>query len=385
MRVAFFQRVFAHYQIGLMKELSSSSDHTYSFFGENRDPLSSGIEPVSEDAITMLPYTVCRTIHWGRHIAFQWKAVDVALRGRHEAIILEGGATILTNWPAMIISRLRGKRVLLYTHGWIRDEHGIKKMVMNIFYRFAHGLLLYGMKARAIGTAYGFDPERMYVVYNSLDDESIRHHMDSLSAAMQERFLCEWFGEEPRYPIIVCVGRLNAVKKYPLLLEAASILKNEGVGVNIMLVGEGPERCVLVEQAAELGVPLKLAGAQYDEDFLSRALTSAAMTVIPGWAGLSVIHSLSYGTPVVIHDNDDEQAPEVEAVKQGVNGARFREGDAADLARAILCVVKTLPKTPEVERRCRSVIDEAYSPGQMRKQFDAAVSGVPASGPTKAH
>jgi glycosyltransferase involved in cell wall biosynthesis len=98
-----------------------------------------------------------------------------------------------------------------------------------------------------------------------------------------------------------------------------------------------------------------------------------------------VIHSLSYGTPVVIHDNDDNQGPEVEAVKEGVNGARFREGDAADLARAIQRVLKTLPKIPEVERNCRWVIDQAYSPGQMRRQFDAAVSGVPASVQTKAH
>lgn len=380
MRVAFFQRIFAHYQLGLMKELSASPGNTYSYYGENRDPLSSGIEPVSENVIRMLPYTVCKTVHWNEHCAFQWKAVDVALRGAYDAIILEGGATILTNWPAMILARLRGKRVLLYTHGWLRRERGVRRIVKNIFYRLAHGLLLYGTRARAFGLEYGFRPECLYVVYNSLDDEEICRYRQSLTARMCTEFLCDWFGIHAALPMIVSVGRLNAVKEYPLLLEAAGLLKDRyGIEVNILLVGEGSERPVLIEQAVELGLRLALAGAQYDEEFLSRAISSAAMMVIPGAAGLSVIHSLSYGTPVVVHGSDDEQMPEVEAVREGVNGARFKRGDADDLARAMRDVLTMLPKTPEIERQCRSVVDEAYSPGRMATVFDAAVAGAPAS------
>ncbi|MGE5314212.1 MAG: glycosyltransferase family 4 protein [Acidobacteriota bacterium] len=381
MRVAFFQRIFAHYQAGLMKALTASSRHTYTFYGENRDPLSSGIEPVSEEVRRMLPYTICRTRHWGRHCAFQWRAVARALYGPDDVLILEGGLTILTNWPAMIAARLRGKRVLLYTHGWLRRESGIRKFAKNTFYRMAHALLLYSPRARAIGESYGFDPRRLFVVYNSLDDETILQYRQNLTGMMRQEFRREWLGAKSDLPMVVSVGRLNAAKEYPLLLEAAALLNKRGLAVTIMLVGEGPERPILAEQAMELGVTLVLPGARYDEQFLSRAISSASLMVIPGAAGLSVIHSLSYGTPVVVHDDDDEQGPEVEAVKEGVNGARFRRGSVDDLARAMRAVLEELPKTPEVEALCRTVVDEAYSPRRMAEVFDCAVSGMPADHP----
>ncbi|HLP15683.1 MAG TPA: glycosyltransferase family 4 protein [Bacteroidota bacterium] len=380
MRVAFFQRIFARYQAGLVKELAASSVHSYGFFGGDQDPLASGIEPLDRLLIDELPYTVCRTVHWGPHCAFQWRSVWCALTGVYDVLILEGGASIVTNWLAIIIARIRNKRVLLYTHGWLRVERGLKKIVKNAFYRLADGLLLYGKRGRDFGIASGFDPRRLYVVYNSLDDEPICRQRRALSAAACDEFIRTWFGAaHVGCPLVVSVGRLNTIKEYPLLLEACAILNRErGIDLSLMLAGDGPERAVLEEQARELDVRLVMAGARYDEEFLGLMIAAASMMVIPGAAGLSVIHSLSYGTPVVVHDDDDAQGPEAEAVMEGVNGAHFSRGDAADLARAMLTVLSDLPKTHAVRECCRQVVDQAYSPGRMREAFDQAVSGYPA-------
>jgi glycosyltransferase involved in cell wall biosynthesis len=379
LRVAFFQRMFASYQAGLMKELAASSEHSYRFFGEDRDPLETGIEPVGEDERRLLRYTVCRTRHWSRHIACQWKAVETALFGTDDVIILEGGCTILTNWPAIAIARWRRKHVLLYTHGWLHRETGMRKYLKNTFYRLADGLLLYGNKARQIGLEYGFPLDRLYVAYNSLDDQTISRQHTAVSEARCAAFRQSLFGDASADPMIVSVGRLTAVKRYPLLIDAVAVLRGRGVPVTVLLVGDGPERALLAAQAAACAVPLALPGARYDEAYLGVCLSAAAMTVVPGAAGLSVIHSLSYGTPVVVHNDDDDHMPEHEAVEDGFNGARFRAGDAEDLARAIEHVLHDLPRGPDVARHCRSVVENAYSPKKMRQVFDAAVSGRPAS------
>ena len=94
LRVAFFQRIFAHYQAGLVRELGQNSEHEYHFFGDDHDPLGSGIEPIPAGLCTQVTHTVCRTVHWGECLAFQWRAVYEALFGDFEAYILEGSFTV---------------------------------------------------------------------------------------------------------------------------------------------------------------------------------------------------------------------------------------------------------------------------------------------------
>lgn len=111
MRVAFFQRVFAQYQGGLVKELAKSSTHTYSFFSDVRDPLSSGIEPLPSELRSEVGFTSCRTTHLSLRVAFQWRAVWEALFGSFDAFIFEGSLTLLTNWLALLVAKVRRKRV----------------------------------------------------------------------------------------------------------------------------------------------------------------------------------------------------------------------------------------------------------------------------------
>lgn len=378
-RVAFFQRIFANYQAGLLKELARHSENAYHFFSDFRDPLGSGIEPLKEELRKQLPYVACRTLQLGKYIAFQWRAVREALLGEMDVLILEGNFTHPTNWLALLTARLRRKRVLLYTHGWLRRETGIKRYLRNFFYRLADGLLLYGHRACRIGMEYGFSQNRLYVIYNSLDDEEIQVWRSLVTPDLCHNFRVEWFGTEADKPLIVSVGRLNVVKNYALLLQAAARLQHRGQDVNILLVGDGPERSALLNIAHETGIRLVLAGSSYSEEFLSVCISAADMTVIPGAAGLTVIHSLSYGTPVIVNDEDNLQMPESEAVQEGLNGARFRAGDVDDLARAIVWVLQNLPQNPRTVAQCRSIVDTAYSPSRMRVVFDHAVAGYNAT------
>jgi glycosyltransferase involved in cell wall biosynthesis len=374
-RVFFFQRIFAHYQSGLVKELARHSENEYHFFSDIRDPQGSGIEPLPEKLRRQVPYTVCRTVQLGKYIAFQWRAVREALLGEMDVLILEGSFMHPTNWLALLTARLRRKRVLLYTHGWLRREIGIKRYLKNFFYRLADGLLLYGQRACRIGMEYGFSQGRLYVVYNSLDDEEIQIWRSLVTPDICHNFRTEWFGAEADKPLLVSVGRLNVVKNHALLIQAAARLQHRGQDINILLVGDGPERSALLNLAHKAGVRLVLAGPSYSEEFLSVCISAADMTVIPGAAGLTVIHSLSYGTPVIVNDQDDLQMPESEAVQEGLNGARFRAGDADDLARAIVWVLQNLPRNQRTAAQCRSIVDTAYSSVRMRVVFDLAVAG----------
>ncbi len=380
LRVAFFQRVFAHYQAGLVRELARKSRHEYTFFGDDRDPAGTGIEVLPVTLRSQIAFHRRKTVHWGRKLAFQWCAVREALFGDFDAYVFEGSFTIATNWLAIPVARLRRKRVLLYTHGWLRRETGLKAAIRRRFYRLADGLLLYGERARDLGLESGFSADALYVTYNSLDEDSMERSRSRLTPAMHDAFRRKQFGQHSKDPMIVSVGRLTSAKAYSLLVDAAGLLGRQHFPVNILLVGEGPERETLERRAHELGVRLMCPGGTYDEDFLSLCFAAADIAVIPGAAGLSVIHSLSYGTPVIVHDDADSQMPESEAVEPGTSGSLFRCGDAEDLARSIMKTLRQLPRSPGVAAQCRAVVDAAYVPSKMRVVFDDAVSAYPARG-----
>jgi hypothetical protein len=91
------------------------------------------------------------------------------------------------------------------------------------------------------------------------------------------------------------------------------------------------------------------------------------------------MHALIYGTPVITHDDFDQQKPEFEAIQAGITGAFFRRGDAGDLAGAIRTWLSMHGDRRAVATRCRERVLQYYTPDNQREIIDSAVDGVPAN------
>ncbi len=68
-------------------------------------------------------------------------------------------------------------------------------------------------------------------------------------------------------------------------------------------------------------------GASYDEELNYRLIACSDCCISPGEVGLTAIHSLMYGTPVITHNNFDQQMPEYEAIIPKYNGDYFNFND----------------------------------------------------------
>jgi glycosyltransferase involved in cell wall biosynthesis len=186
------------------------------------------------------------------------------------------------------------------------------------------------------------------------------------------------FFSDSKIPVLIYTGRLTKSKGLALLLTAMSQLQNQGFKTSLLLVGDGPEREPLTQLAKTSGVAVHFYGACYDEDRLAELIMSANLTVAPGKVGLTAMHSLIYGTPVITHDDPDDQMPEWEAIIPGQTGDFFRRGDVHDLARVIQ-KWSMLPWPDEsIRKRCMSVIDCSYNPSFQRSIINRAVVGLPA-------
>ncbi len=381
---------FAHYRLPVLRALTEAWEAaggrlTIVSDRQANQPALTTIDPALAElpvAEGGLRWRFVRNRWLPRNLLWQSGLVKVALGREQRVLILLGNPYFLSTWVATILARLRGKRVLFWTHGVTRREHGLQKRLRFGFLRLADGLLLYGNWARdQLVRSGGFDPAKLHVIFNSLDHDVQLRGRELLSDERLAAVRRECFGKRAELPLLVFCGRLVARKRIDLVLEAAHRLQRDGRPVNVLLVGDGPLQEHLRKLAADLDLAdgVHFAGPCYDEERLALLLGAADLCVAPDGLGLLAIHALTYGTPLITHGNVERHFPEYEAVVPGLNGAIFAEGDPRDLADVIAAWLDAAPDRGEVRAACHQVVDRWYNPTAQVERIARAVAGQPAT------
>jgi len=367
---------FPHYRAGVNRELIASRKYEYLFVGADKAPPEDGIECWSHPKDvqfldTKLYFPLGRSL-------FQSHVLRLALRRNIHSIIFLGCAEFATTWIAAALARLSGKRVYFWTHGWTEPDRGLKKYFRMAFYRLANVLLLYGHHAKKIGLECGIRPERMHVIFNSLDYKVQMEACETVKEGDLPAIRAAFFGGQAARPMLICTGRLIPMRHLDLLLDAMKYLDQEGFPVNLLLIGDGPGRSALKSQAEQNHLSVHFYGPCYDETLLASFFMAADLLAMPGRIGLAAMHSLAYGTPVVVHDNPYDQGPEWEAIIPGFNGAHFAHADSRDLARVLRQWLEKAPDRKLIRTRCREVIEKFYNPATQVELIERALDGEPA-------
>src|SRR5262245_28040709 len=124
-RIAFFNPIFAHYRSALVRELRASQRFEYFLFGDTEDRYSNipVLDLSADEHFRPTPYR-----RFLRVFAWQRGSVLPALSGDYDCFILEGDAYYLSTWVGAVLARLRGRRVLYWSHGWTRLDTGLKRI-----------------------------------------------------------------------------------------------------------------------------------------------------------------------------------------------------------------------------------------------------------------
>jgi glycosyltransferase involved in cell wall biosynthesis len=101
----------------------------------------------------------------------------------------------------------------------------------------------------------------------------------------------------------------------------------------------------------------------------------ADLTVSPGNVGLTAVHSLSYGTPVITHNDVSNQGPEYEIIENGITGMFFERNNSESLAESICYWFQKNPDSSIKRQRCRINIDRFYNPDYQTAVFNELITG----------
>ena len=384
-RVAILYPYLAHYREAVFEALSSSAArHRYEIFSDRQSNIPSiATIPLERSRFCnpagRLNWRFVRNRWLFEQVLWQSAALRIACSPEFDTLILLGNAKYISAWVAAILARITGKRVLMWTHGLLRREHGARGHLRRAFYRLAHGLLLYGVRAREL-LAEDFDQNRLYVIYNSLDTAAQLRALEALddgACAAARRS----YGIPANVPLLTAIGRLVPEKDLHILPQALQILRTRGLEAHLLFIGDGPVRQMLETLARDLGIErnVHFAGPVYAESELCPLIAAADLCVSPGPVGLTAMHALIYGTPVITHDDFDQQKPEFEAIQAGLTGAFFRRGDPVDLAETVRTWLSINGDRQAVAARCRERVLQYYTPDNQRELIDSAVDGIPAS------
>lgn len=273
------------------------------------------------------------TVHNHFFGKFYWQEDTVSLVNKpYDYYILDGEPYCLSTWAILIYAKLKGKRTVSWTHGWYGREGLAKRLIKKVFYSLFSYLMIYSHYAIKLMEKEGFKRQNMFCIANSLDsdhEKNIRNHLKP-SGIYKDHF-------GNNNPTIIYCGRIQKIKKLPLILDSIQILKNKGIHVNVVFVGKDIDDVDLPALARQKGIldQLWMYGPCYDDEKLAELFYNAAVCVSPGNIGLTAIHTLSFGCPAITHNNFSNQMPEFEAIIPGVTGDFFKENDPKDLAEKI--------------------------------------------------
>ena len=147
-------------------------------------------------------------------------------------------------------------------------------------------------------------------------------------------------------PVLGVVGLLRPQKAHHVLLEATATLIDRWPDLQVLIIGDGPERAKLERLAGELNVAqaVRFIGLRRDVPDVLRALDIAVCCSDFEGSPLSVLEYMAASLPVVA----TEVGGLPDLIEAGVNGLLVAPGDPAALAAALAQLLSDPHKAREM-------------------------------------
>lgn len=280
---------------------------------------------------------------------------------KYDRFLMLGDSRSVSTWLFLLLAKfLPHKKVYLWSHGIYGKESFLQMFIKKIIFGLANGIFLYNNYSKKLMIDKGFNSKKLYVIHNSLNYET---QINLRNSIIPSNIYKQHFNNNNNN--LIFIGRLTKVKKLDMLLNAVKLLKERGENYNITFIGNGIEKVTLEHQCKELGLENNVwfYGACYDEHTNAELIYNADLCVAPGNVGLTAIHTMVFGTPVLTHDDFKWQMPEFEAIIPGKTGNFFKKDHTIDLAEKIGLWFELYANSREIVRKfCYNEIDSSWTP-----------------------
>ena len=217
-----------------------------------------------------------------RTVSFMFSALGYLLANRSNYQILHAHLAFGPAFIAVLLGRFFGKKVIVKLGG--SNAIGDVQVSMKTWRgrlrfwairRWADVVVALTDVMRAEALQIGVPPERVKILNNGIDASAYEFDAAARLAAKQQLGLQE-------NTVALFVGRLDPVKSLPTVIEAMKSTRQRSPKLRLVIVGDGPERGALEEQAKSLGVEdvVQFAGSQKNVNLYLKA---ADLFILPSF------------------------------------------------------------------------------------------------------
>jgi glycosyltransferase involved in cell wall biosynthesis len=293
-----------------------------------------------------------------------FEAIDYSMNGFHKALKRHDAKTIiLFVWlkykflfPFMILSRLKGIKQIVWSHGaHLQNPKVMPNRLLHILRHClasAHIIYSDNEKKYIVG-----NKRKVFVAYNTLnfnDFPVIGQSQDQLKRK---------YGIEGS-KLLLSVGRWNDMNRKPEYL-ADMMDRLSGRDVKLFVVGPGltSQQQALLESHQNI----KCMGAIYDPVIANELYKMCDLFIMPGGLGLAINQAFYHAKPIVVEDVN--HSPEVCYLQDGKNGFLFKEGDISDLTEKVTTLLNDDVLRESFGKYAKQVIDTQGSFDNMCASF----------------
>jgi len=363
-RVLVLQPALPHYREPLFGAVSERCRSLTVLYGDGaKRGLHQPAPPRRAFTAAPVRHTAVGPIWW---MPAMWEAPD---RARCDVAVFSWNTRYVQLVPGLLRARRRSVATVAWGHGYSKRERPWRRALRDMAARAADVVLTYNDTAAQALVARGFDPARVVVAPNAMDQTEIQA---ARSRWLDTGALAAWQdGANLRgRPTALYVSRLLFAHDLEVLLDAWRVVRGSVPEAVLVIVGDGPARAELEAYARRLGLDdaVRFLGAIYGEERLAPLFLTATVFAFPRRIGLSLHHAFGYGLPVVAFDDPTRHGPEFAILRDGVNGVIVREDDGSGLADALVAVLRDPSGARRMGEVGRQLVLGEYS-------FDAMVDG----------
>jgi len=316
-----------------------------------------------------------RTTAFGVQVPTKWMAAgghDIAYRSvrsllptfQPELIVVQQEIRNLETYPLFLQARKVKAEIGMWGHGrsYSTPQSAPLAEAKQWLTRRTKWFFAYTQAGADHVVTGGFPRVRTTVLNNTIDTDSLRRDLDSVTAdevaSFRERT------ESAAGKTALFIGGVDEAKGIGFLLDSLPHVASLLPGFTLLIAGDGAQRS-LVQAAETAGLPLRYLG-RLDGHEKAVALAAADVLAIPEWIGLVAIDSLVAGLPIVstVHPS---HSPEHEYLEDGVT-CIYSPHEPGEYAKALVELLSDPRRLHAMQEACEAE-SKKYSIDLMADRF----------------
>lgn len=257
---------------------------------------------------------------------FYFKEVFSKLKNEKQVIVHFGDFKYFTLYQSLYLSLFKRRVLYLHGQGGYKRSGLASKILYNVILFLTNGYICYNEFC-----SIELKKKTLPFLHKKI------HHIDNtlyLEPICQDKIDMKEKGNS-----VIFIGRVRERSGVENILEAAKIVSTEIPDFKIHIIGGGEHN--YLHLLSEKYPEAVFYGELYSQEDIMNVCSKSKAGIYGGDAGLSVVHYMSLGLPVIIHnDLYSHMGPEPSYIIDEYNGLLFERDNIKSIAEKLLMVCK---------------------------------------------